>query len=447
MDAHEVENLIVESVFSPNIQKKRLARSAIWQSAQKHNIYPASMHYLYTAMAQNDFAAKFTVPAMNIRTLTFDLARAVFRQAKKQKVGFFVFEIARSEMGYTFQSPEEYSTCIMAAALAENWNGPVFIQGDHFQPKAHSLGVAKAGEIDILKKLIDEALRAGFYNIDIDTSTLVDLEKSTIEEQQLPNILNTLELAKYIRQKQPSGVTVSIGGEIGHIGGKNSTTEEFETYIQGFLSQWPSEKPGLSKISIQTGTSHGGTVDASGKVQNVEVDYELLTKVTKIAREKFGMGGAVQHGASTLSDEQIAKLPKADAIEVHFATGFQNLILDSPHFPQDLKGEMYAYIEKNNSSERKEGWTDEQFHYKIRKKALGPFKQKIWDMPQNAKVNLIHAFEKRIEFMFSVLQMENTDQFVKGYVKTYPPAKKVEDFGHSSISQSEDVLQSSELSD
>jgi len=68
-----------------------------------------------------------------------NLAKAIFRVAKRNSAGAFIFEIAKSEMGYTGQPAAEYVAVILAAALKELWQGPVFVQGDHFQISAKNL--------------------------------------------------------------------------------------------------------------------------------------------------------------------------------------------------------------------------------------------------------------------------------------------------------------------
>ncbi len=85
-----------------------------------------------------------------------------------------------------------------------------------------------------------EALGAGFYNIDIDSSTIVDLQRATITEQQSSTTERCAELTAFIREHEPDGVMVSVGGEIGEVGGKNSTVEDldaFMTDIQQRLSE------------------------------------------------------------------------------------------------------------------------------------------------------------------------------------------------------------------
>ena len=65
------------------------------------------------------------------------------------------------------------------------------------------------------------ALRRGYRNIDIDSSTLVDLLKPTTDEQQRENYVRAAELTALIRSleaEHASDDTVSVGGEIGEVG-------------------------------------------------------------------------------------------------------------------------------------------------------------------------------------------------------------------------------------
>ena len=111
----------------------------------------------------------------------------------------------------------------------------MFIQGDHVQTNAKKYNSPdRDKELDALRALIKEEIAAGFYNIDIDTSTLVDLDKPTLAEQQEVNVTLAADFAAFIRQHEPQGVTVSVGGEIGEVGGKNSDVHELHAYMDGF---------------------------------------------------------------------------------------------------------------------------------------------------------------------------------------------------------------------
>ena len=204
-------------------------------------------------------AAGFTVPAMNLRVLAYDSARAAFRAARGLDAGALVFEIARSEIGYTEQRPHEYAAMITAAALRERFVGPVFIQGDHVQVNAKKYrGRGREQELEALRALILEEIAAGFYNVDVDSSTLVDLERSTLDGQQEINYRLCAELTAFCRESQPKGVTISVGGEIGEVGERNSDVHELHAFMRGYqaaLSRRGSLS-GLSKISVQTGTEH-----------------------------------------------------------------------------------------------------------------------------------------------------------------------------------------------
>jgi fructose/tagatose bisphosphate aldolase len=397
--------------------QKGAAQYIIRQAALAFGAVPASIIDLYLARGRGEIPLTFTVPAMNLRMLAFDSARAVFRVAKEMNAGAFIFEIARSEMGYTDQRPAEYTSNVLAAAIAEGYSGPVFIQGDHFQVSAKRYATSPDTELQAVKDLTKEAISAGFYNIDIDTSTLVDISKVTVPEQQKLNYSLSAMYSAYIRSLQPSGMQVSIGGEIGEVGGHNSTEEELRAYMDGYRSELSKQAPqavGLSKISIQTGTSHGGVVLPDGSIAKVNLDFGILLKLSRVARSTYGMGGTVQHGASTLPENAFGKFVESEAAEVHLATNFQNMIFE--RLPEDLRSEIYAYLDKNSASERKPDMTDEQFYYKTRKNAIGAFKAPTWQLPETIKKQITQALEDQFRKLFVSLGMHGTRSYVDSFI-------------------------------
>jgi len=399
------------------------ARYLIRLIALALDIYPASIHELYIARGKGDIPTTFTVPAINLRALSYDAARAVFRAAAPLNANAIIFEIARSEMGYTNQVPSEYASNVLAAAITEGYSGPVFIQGDHFQVSAKRFASQPDTETQAVKDLITEAISAGFFNIDIDTSTLVDLSKTTIPEQQKLNTGLSAMYTKYIRELEPSGVTISVGGEIGEVGGHNSTEEELRAYMDGYNEELAKLDPkaiGLSKISIQTGTSHGGVVLPDGSIAQVSVDFDTLLNLSRIARAVYGMAGAVQHGASTLPEDAFGKFVEAEACEVHLATNFQNMFYD--RIPDDLRAEMYAYLDQNHANERKPDMTDEQFYYKSRKRAIGPFKEQAWKLSPDVKSEICDAWEEKFNKLFTLLGVQDTRKYVEQTITSNPIA-------------------------
>ncbi|MDQ3880128.1 MAG: class II fructose-bisphosphate aldolase, partial [Chloroflexota bacterium] len=374
---------------------------------------------LYRARGRGEFDG-FTVPAINVRASAYLTAQQALLAAHEREAGAVVFEIAKSEMSYTDQRPAEYTAVILAAALKVGWQGPVFLQGDHFQFNATKWAADADAELQGLADLTREAVASGFLNIDIDASTLVDLSKPTLSEQQAVNARNTAELTRLIRSLQPRGVTISIGGEIGEVGKNNSTEGELRAYLDSYVAELDDGGPGISKVSIQTGTSHGGVPLADGTMAEVKIDFDTLARLSRVARDEYGLAGCVQHGASTLPEYAFHHFPRNGAAEIHLATGFQNILYDEPGLPRELRDEMMAWCRDNLADERKDGETDEQFLYKTRKKALGPFKRALWTLPDDAQEQIGANLRARFGVLFDELAIAGSSELVRRYVRPVP---------------------------
>jgi len=414
-----IDRLVYNAVFHESGEQRGVTRTLIKEIAIEAGAILSSIQGLYEAMGKSEVTG-FTVPAVNIRGLTYDIARALFKTGIKNSSGAFLFEIAKSEIGYTFQEPAEYTVVILAAAIKEGWVGPVFVQGDHFQLNAKKFAEDRNKEVEGIKALIKKSIEAGFYNIDIDSSTLVDLDQPDIASQQKENYGQAAELTKYIRSIEPDGITVSVGGEIGEVGLQNSTVEELEAYMDNYLTSIPDGMAGISKMSVQTGTSHGGIPLPDGSVAEVTLDFDTLEAISKRAIEKYNLSGAVQHGASTLPDEMFYRFPQTKTSEIHLATGFQNMVYDSKHLPADLKDKVYVWLTQNCAGDRKDGMTDEQFIYKTRKKGFGPFKKEFWLLPIETREAISKELEAKFDFLFNKLKAINNKNIVDKYVKTVP---------------------------
>src|SRR5262245_14065293 len=308
--AEMLDALVWTAVFAPG-DARDAARHAIREAAESLGILPASILPLYKARGRGEVGG-FTVPAINVRMLSYDSARAAMAAARELDAGAVIFEIARSEMGYTEQRPAEYAAVLLAAAIRESWTGPFFLQGDHFQTNPKKMKEKPEAEIRAIEALIDEAVPAGFFQIDIDTSTLVDLSKPTLEAQQDVNATLCARFTKFIREREPKQMPISVGGEIGEVGKENSTPEEFRAYMNVYQKALGAGIDGIEKVSVQTGSSHGGVVGADGTVERVAIDFGVLQSISKVAREEYGMAGAVQHGASTLPSELFGHFPDHD---------------------------------------------------------------------------------------------------------------------------------------
>jgi len=411
------DRLAWRAVFG-SAEEREAARWLLWELGQATGVRPASINALYLARGRGECGG-FTVPAINVRAMAYDTARAVFRAARSGGAGAILLEIARSEIAYTDQRPAEYVAVMLAAALREGHTLPLFIQGDHCQVNQKKYQADPAGEVGEVKKLIAEEVGAGFYNIDVDTSTLVDLSHATLAEQQRLNYERAAEITKFIREHEPRGVTVSVGAEIGEVGGHNSTVEELHAFMQGYDAALAAlgRYEGISKISVQTGTSHGGVVLPDGSIAAVKLDLEALAALSRVARDTYHLAGAVQHGASTLPSNAFGNFPRIETAEIHLATNFQNIIFDHARLPDGLRAQIKAWLAENAQSERKAGDSEEQFYYKARKKAIGPFKRELWSLPDDVRAAIAADLESTFAFLFAQLNVNGTAELVRRTVE------------------------------
>jgi fructose-bisphosphate aldolase, class II len=410
------DRLVWQAVFG-GTEEREAARWLLWELGQITGARPASINALYAARGRGEVSG-FTVPAMNVRMMAYDTARAIFRAAKAGRAGAILLEIARSEIAYTDQRPAEYVAVLTGAAVREGYGLPLFIQGDHCQVNQKKYQADPEGEVSEVKKLIAEEIGAGFYNIDVDTSTLVDLSQPTLDAQQRVNFERAAEITTFIRGLEPAGVVASVGAEIGEVGMKNSTVEELHAFMQGYnrTLQGMGSADGISKISVQTGTSHGGVVLPDGSIADVKLDLQALAALSQAARETYHLAGAVQHGASTLPSNAFGNFPRIETAEIHLATNFQNIIFDHPSLPGDLRDRLRAWVNENAAGERKSGDTNEQFYYKARKKAIGPFKREIWSLSGETRAAIAADLERTFVFLFDQLNVNGTEKDINRFV-------------------------------
>lgn len=349
---------------------------------------------LYQKLSLQDF--NFTLPAFNLRGLTFDLASTIFTAAKELKVGALILELARSEREYTRQSFADFEKSVLTAAEEVNFTGPIFLQVDHLQINPGRYQKTLQEEEAEVKKLAQEAVSAGFFNFDFDASSLSFAE----------NIKVTCKLINFMTESFP-GVNFNFGAELEEIGGKNTNPEALERFIKELKENFKNPQT-LTKIAVQTGTSHGGVVKKTGELQDVKPDFNLLQSLGEKARS-LGLAGVVQHGASTLEDQLFPLFPKAKTLEIHLATGIQNLIFDHPDFPQNLREKMKNFVLEKYPSEK---LTEEQIFYRERKKAWGEFKNEFSNFPEAVLEPIMLTIKEKIRFWFKSLGVVNTQSLV-----------------------------------
>jgi hypothetical protein len=438
-----VDKLVYDATFNPDAAVVNECRKLIKDIAASLGIKLDSVYNLYAQKAKDP--RHLTVPAINVRGMAYNTARAIFQSAVDNNAGVFILEIAKSEIGYTQQRPAEYTTSILAAAIKEGYSRPVYLQGDHFQIAMKDYVVNPDNAREAIKKLIREAIEAGFFQIDLDMSVLVDWSKPTADEQQKNNYTETAILTAYVRELEKElgldklGITVNLGGEIGEIGmglekGKerNSTVEDLRAFMSGYRAILGSlsEKYGyelkpITKIAVQSGTKHGGIRDASGNVVRAKVSFNTLAELGKVAREEYGLAGVVQHGASTLSSENFTLfagkgvaagfevapellneaslkiLDEHPVAEAHLATKYQDIILDNSQFPAELREALKAFI--LGKYPPKEGQDPNKVFVDNRKNVWGAYKNPLWSLPLYIQDAIRASLKGEFDTVFNTL--------------------------------------------
>ena len=391
-------------------------QAAIWAiraAAHATGLVPASIQGLYVARGQGKWPGR-TVPAMNLRGWTYQTSRAAFRAARKMGAGLLIFEQALMESIYAAQPPAEYTAAVLAAGMREGHTGPIFLQADHDQINAKQYAADPTKETERLSAVIREQIAASFFNIDVDASTVVDLSPPSLVEQQRVNAELTARFTRLVRTLEPAGVTISVGAEIGEVGAHNTTPEE----LRAFMVTYPAALAaagggaGITKVSVNSGTYHGGKVLPDGSLAKVPVAFDTLRDISRVSREEFGLAGAVQHGASTLPMDYFGKFPESGTVEIHLALGFNNLIFDHPRLPQEVKDEIRAYCFTHHANERKPDQTEAQFIYTTRKKAWAGMKERFWNLPADIQEALMVSLEEMFRDMFVRMNVGQTAELV-----------------------------------
>jgi len=412
----EIDVLVKELILSDDVEAKQKVALEIVGAAKSKNIFLSSTKEFYQARA-DERVKDFTVPVINLRGLTYDLARAIFRVAQKINAGAFIFGLSKTEINYTAQSPMEYMGVVLAAAVKEGFSGPVFLQANHMQVKDRMFFIDPEKELNVVRQLIEDAVGAGFYNIDLDSSTLLDLNKLGPREQQKDNFENTARLTQFVREIQPEGVNVCLGAAIGEISGQNTTLDELKAFMDGYLQGLPAGMGGLDKVNICVGSPQGIVALADGSLTQVRVDFDTLRESSRFVRGNYRLAGVVHEAGVNLPSGIFHKFVEAETLEIHFAAYLQNFIFDSTMFPKDLKERMYAWVKRSCPDDRRESQTEDQFIYRTRKKAFGHFKKEMVNLPGEVKDGIAREIEAKIDFLFKQLKIGETKSVVGTYTR------------------------------
>jgi hypothetical protein len=218
---------------------------------------------------------------------------------------------------------------------------------------------------------------------------------------------------------------------LGVVGAQNTPPE----LVGALLATYPAAVGGggggggVTKVSVNTGTHHGGKVLPDGRLADVAVAWDTLRDISRVCREEFQLAGAVQHGASTLPMEYFSRFPETETVEIHLALGFNNLIFDHPRLPEEVKRDIREYVHRHHAAERKPGQTEAQFVYTTRKKAWAGMKARFWALPPDIQEAIMASLESMFGEMFDRMRVGQTQGLVEKHVRLQavplPPAAPV----------------------
>ena len=402
-----VRAAVWSATFSADKDVVEAARWIIWEASQVLGARSASIHELYMARGRGEIHG-FTVPACNLRTQVFDMALTMCRAAQPTDVGTLDLRAG----------PERAGVHVPAAGRVHHERPGRMHRGRLARARSSCRATTTSSTRPSTRRIQMRrprpfARRRGTRWQSATATSMSTRRRSSISPcptstpSSAPTTSAPQRSRRLIREVQPPDLMVSIGGEIGEVGKQNSTEEELRAYLDGYFRELERRAgpgvPGISKVSVQTGTSHGGVPLPAGGVAEVKLDFGTLERLGEVARS-YGLAGAVQHGASTLPDELFHRFPAVETAEIHLATGLPELPFTSiRRSPRTCSRTSRRGASRNTLDERKPDDDDIQFLYKTRKKALGPYKRQLWELP--TKDEILADQQKKIEFLFDQLKV------------------------------------------
>jgi hypothetical protein len=109
-----------------------------------------------------------------------------------------------------------------------------------------------------------------------------------------------------------------------------------------------------------------------------------------------------------LPESAFGKFPEVGTLEIHLATGFQNMIYD--RLPEEMVEEAYDLVRQDHKGKWKEGKTEDQFLYSNRKRVLGDLKDEWWHLDAERQEEIGAALEEKFAFLFDKLNVKETGE-------------------------------------
>ncbi|MFH0860911.1 MAG: class II fructose-bisphosphate aldolase [Candidatus Altiarchaeota archaeon] len=337
-------------------------------------------------------------------------ARGVM-MAAKEKNAAVLFEIAKSEVEYTGQTPQIFMDNILKTAKELKFNQPYAVHGDHITVKDTSPEAYKGAE-----DLIKAELAAGFTSFAIDASHNFNEEAKTTREQLADNISITTKLAALI--PKGAGLEVEVG-EVGRTDPKTgkqliTTVDEAVTFIKAVQAN--GVRPDL--LAINNGSIHGNMFDKEGNIlEQVSIDTKRTEEIVDAIRP-LGVKLA-QHGITGTPLRLMHLLIEAGISKGNVGTNWQNIVVE--HMDPTIRKKMEDWTLQSDHAKKmkakKPEISQKELIAKNIKHSIKVFKAEIDGMDRKYVQKIHEATKKSALEFFDAFNAEGTAGIVKDYLE------------------------------
>ena len=279
----------------------------IYSIAWKLNIFPSSLQKIYKAQARHEISPQIKILSLDITEDSLANLRILFNSMNHEETKLLSLSINPKQMDQTWFF--SYITKILAAAILEDYSGPIFLQTDSIYFDPLSFENDRDNLLDRLKKITQNAIKSGIYNLNLDASELIDLDQSVTSEKMLMNLKMVAMVTNlWVRNYQPNGITVSVSGKLGKAAMNFIQKDELKDYLKRLMKEG-------SRLRFNTAGDDISKIVVDYRTGN-EVSVDYLGSLKLIAQNEFGLGGLAFDLGELKNISQITQLKHHEVCEI-----------------------------------------------------------------------------------------------------------------------------------
>lgn len=411
---HTVEPLLYNSLFHPSERARDVCRWILREAAAAEGIHCTSLAGLYAALARG-LAPPVTVPLLRACVLPYDVARAVLRAARDHASEALAFAFGPEDASDTGLSVLDYASCVLAAALRERHGGPIFLRFGPLRVRSAAFALDAGAELSRLETLASDAVEAGFLNVHVDGSRLVDPGASTPLDKVALAAAVSGRLGAHVRGVRPRGGDVCLVSGIGDPGGREAVVDAARAFLDAFevaLHTRAGRVPGLSALSLRHSTE--GPYELP-----VDPDLDLLREAGEVVSHDYRIGGTSIGDVTPLEQGRLSTLPPARVREAELSLALQDAVLDHPAFPLHIRDELHRRVDTQLRAERRPGEDAGDFRRRNRRRLLAPFLRELFDLDAAARDAIAGDLRTRAGGWIAQLGGTNTQGVIRDTIEIH----------------------------